>query len=193
MASEANAPRLHPDGLVTVALATFNVTLALLAPLLLLYRRDPGFGETLADLGTGVGLGLFALLWVAATWATRGALGGFPDFLVIPFHGAIARGMLWGGRAGVFVFMALVIAVAATAVVTDATETTPSEFAVGLLQLAIYLIPVTTVGSAVAFVVGAAVGAAATMADFVILLLVRRALRGTNGVRGGVRTPRRYP
>lgn len=177
MASEAIAPRQVPAGLVTFALATFNVTLTLLAALLILYRRDPEFGETLADLGTGVGLGLFALLWIAAAWATRGALRGIPRVVSIPFDRAMARGMLWGGRAGVFVFLALVIAVAASALVTAVDETTPTEFGIRLLQLAVYLVAVSALGSAVAFIVGAAFGAATAVVDFAILLLVRQALR----------------
>jgi hypothetical protein len=179
MANKAVALRLHPNGLVTFTLATFNVTLAVLAALLVLYRRDPEFGETLADLGTGIGLGLFALVWVAALWATRGALHGFPSLLAVPFDVALARGMLWGGRAGVFVFLGVIAVLAGASVVagsTDFSSVDMRELPLGLL----YIGAVAAVGSAVACVVGAAVGAVAALVDFVALLavhaLVRRAL-----------------
>lgn len=174
-------PREEPrheeqDVLVTFALATFNVTVLLVAVLLLAYRRDPELGERLGDLGTTAGLGLFALLWVAAVWATRGALRRLPHPLAMPVGRTLAQGMRWGGRAGVLVFLALEFAVVVNGLATSAGTESASDAITGLALLVLYLAAVTAFGSAVAFVVGAAVGAAFALLDFAVLLAVRRAL-----------------
>jgi hypothetical protein len=172
MASErASVPREEQSGLVTFALPTFNVTLALLVVLLLLYRRDPELGERLGDLGTGAGLGLFALVWIAAVWATRGAFRGV-RLLAMPLDLALLRGMTWGGRAGVLVHLVLegVVVVSALARIGDAST---SDVATEGPLLLLYLAAVAAIGSAAAFVVGAAVGVVAAVVDYAALLLVR--------------------
>lgn len=164
-------------GLVALALATCNLSLAFLTIVLIAYRRDLELGERLSNLGIGIGLGLFALLWSSAIWATGGALRGLGALMGVRFVNVVGRGIVWGGRAGVLVFLALVLFVAVLAVARDIDHISVAEAVTNGPLLLLYLGAVVSIGGALAFLAGATVGIAAAVADFGILALARLAIR----------------
>ena len=102
------ATRANP--LLIWCLSAFQ-TAGLVLILVSLFYRFGDLGETLDNLNTAVGLGLYLVLWVTNWWATGKAVDGLdlanPDRSVRA--ALLGRGWLWGGVNGALFLLVVVI------------------------------------------------------------------------------------
>lgn len=148
-ASEAEAAAPLRDW----TLATLHATLFVLLPLVVLLPGG-GLGDLLGGLDTVVGLGLLCYLWLVLWLATRRALAAADP---LTLRSALRAGVVWGAAAGVgFVGPILLLA---------------GGF-VSLTSGNLFFLPfVAGIGSLVACVVGALLGALFAALDLGLLAL----------------------
>jgi hypothetical protein len=102
MADDARMPSTPNAGLLAFALATYNVTLLLVAAGLVVYLGG-GLADALARIGTVAGIALFALL-VGGTNACLRRIASEHSLTGTPRAAALLRaGARWGGVIGVVV------------------------------------------------------------------------------------------
>jgi hypothetical protein len=173
-------PAEDTTGLIAFALATCNVSLLLLVVLLLGYRGG-GLGEALEDVGTPLGLALFALLWGSTLWATNRALRGLGSLDQVSIPTACNRAVLWGGWNGVVVFLGLLGGALVAISIGAVVDQEPGDSGVQLAEVPVALgalAAYAAIGSLVAFVLGAGIGTLAAIIDVTLLSLARWILRG---------------
>lgn len=138
---------------------TAGLVLVLVA---LLYRADE-LGETLDDLNTAVGLGLYIALWATNWWATRKAVEGLdlidPDRPVTGIA-LLGRGFLWGGVNGILFLLALLGPILVV-IVADGNVTV-----LGMIALLAYVL---VLGGIASFVFGSIIGLAFALIDWALL------------------------
>jgi hypothetical protein len=157
-------------GLLEWSLAAFHAAILLTTSVLLLYSGG-ALGPLLAGLNTGLGLGLYGLLWLTTLWTTRQALRGIPwDALEQPraMLGRLGRITLWGGANGGLFFLALAV----TVIVPNLLAASLAGGAFGADALPALLFA-GTIGTAVAFAAGAVAAVAFALLDGVLLALAR--------------------
>jgi hypothetical protein len=138
-------------------------TAGLVLVLVTLIYVSGDLGETLDGLNTGVGLGLYGVLWATNWWATRRAIEGLD--LIDPTRpvtgGAlIGRGLLWGGVNGVlFLVVLLVPLLLIVATSEDATV-------LGMFAILAYLV---FIGGIASFIVGSVIGLAFASIEWTLL------------------------
>lgn len=141
--------------LVTWSLATFHVTVFVLAIVLIAYSRD-ALGSALSGLNTFAGLGLFVALWVTTYVTTSRALQGLDLIGSDRDRGGYARRAFRWGAANGMSFLAILGIVA---VVIAVSNTRPGQIAQGILLPALFIAPIAlVVSAAVGGVVGALFG-----------------------------------
>jgi len=145
-AMEADDAAADADPLLAWTLASFHTTTLLAAPLLLLYAVD-ALGSLLQGVHTATGLGLYLALWGLTFWTNRRWLGATRR----DGWGAVRPGATWGSVTGVGFLFVLVAAVGLTV-------------AEPVLVAALAL-----VGTPVAALVGAVVGAGFAVLDLLIV------------------------
>lgn len=154
----------------------FHAAAFVAALLALLYPFVP-LGELLAGLETGVGLALYLGLWGVSWWTARRALVG--SDLARGAAGSVGRvlgrGALWGGVAGVAFFVLGLVAVLLRLLAAGGVDASA--------PLVVVLLAAVPAGAALAFLVGAVVGAAfaaldAGLARLAIRLVDERAAAG---------------
>jgi hypothetical protein len=135
--------------LVVFALGTFHAA-ALIAALVLVLYASGALTSVLSGLSTVAGLALFAALWVTTVWSTNRTLRGaftVAPWTSVPLGVMIPRAAWRGGVNGVLFLACIgVILIISSAFNGD----------VGFLGLGVLVFA--TVGAAVAFVIGLAVG-----------------------------------
>ena len=142
------------DRLVVWSLATFH-TAFFVAALVALLHVSGILGGLLGSLNTAIGVALFGVLWMTTWWSTRRLL---QDVRPGPWHPSVSAGplvglaALWGGVNGVAF---LVVVVAGALVAALPTTLLGLDRALGLALGFIYVV---SLGSALAFAVGAMVG-----------------------------------
>lgn len=153
--------------LVVFALGTFHAA-ALIAALVLVLYATGALTSVLSGLSTIAGLALFAALWVTTVWSTNRTLRG--AFTVAPWTsvplGIMIPRAVWRGGVNGVLFLACVgvILIISSAFNGD----------VGFLGLGVLIFA--TVGAAVAFVIGLAVGLLFAAVDLALVSATRAIL-----------------
>jgi hypothetical protein len=151
------------DPLLAWCLASFHASALVALPVAAAHAIDPrAVGDLLGGLGTGVGLGLYLVLW-GATWATNRRWLAESDFAAA--GRTIRAGAKWGAPAGLAVLAALAVVLL--------VRTTPFLAAV-----------VAVVGGALSILVGGLIGAALAAVDVGLYRLtatLSRAVGSTSG------------
>mgnify|MGYP000235860168 CR=1 FL=1 len=165
-----------PPGLRVAAWALGSMHAALLTLVGLLLAFPGGeLGNDLDGLSTGVGLGLYALLWAASLLGTAGALRRIGHDISASTDRVVGAGALWGGVAGAAFLIVGLLALAVYATVEGVGEgtvgATDTVFGAGVVAAG------SVIGGAFAFAVGAMVGALLALVD-VALLTAARAVAG---------------
>lgn len=148
---------------------TFHTAVVGLALLLLAFPGG-GLGTTLANLSTAAGLGLFVALWVITVFATSRAIASL-DLLGGATAGYYRRAIRWGGANGILFLWSFAAILALQQAVT----------APGTLQLQGLLLGagfVASIGTLLAFTLGALIGLALASLDLAALAIARGLSRG---------------
>ncbi len=171
---------LPADRRVTAwALGTAHAALLTLVPVLLAFRGG-GLGDTLDGLNTAGGLALYALLWAVSLLGTVGALRRIGPEADARTDRVVGAGALWGGVAGAAFLVVLLLAA-----LSYATARGIAGGNVGLRDIASVASVLGVglgLGGALAFALGAMVGALLALID-VALLTAARASSGAPGAR----------
>lgn len=157
------------------ALGSMHAALLTLVGLLLAF---PGgeLGNDLDGLSTGVGLGLYALLWAASLLGTAGALRRIGHDIGVSTDRVVGAGALWGGVAGAAFLIVGLLALALYSAVEGVAEGTvgAADIVVGAAGVA----AASVIGGAFAFAVGAMVGALLALVDVALLTAARAVVGG---------------
>ncbi len=166
MAEDAPALRRTGPRRFAFALGTFHAGTLVVVGVLLAYRN--GGVESLGDLNTVLGLGLFALLWAASVAGTEWALR---DVRVHTLDVALRRGIAGGVRSALLVLVVVIVFVVAS-VPFGLTDEGGLAGLGNMLVVALYIVGVYGVlGGVVAAVVGGAIGFVFAVIDWLVLCL----------------------
>ena len=155
---------------LVLALGTFQASLLLLLLVLAVFLAGD-LGETLDGLDTAAGLGLFGLLWGSSLFCTRQALRSLLPHLGyrLPLDRVLGAAVVWGGFTGALFTLVLLYSVFGYNLLTNSEGQESGLMSVISIALFVPFLPLGA--SAVAWLVGAAVGFIFGIL-YVILLLV---------------------
>jgi hypothetical protein len=139
--------------MLTFCLSSFQASLFILVPIIILFRNG-SLGSLLGELSTPVGLALFLVLWAVSLYCSRRALRDLePAGENVGLRDLLEAASVWGGWTGAAFFL-----LALTPLLAGALILNGGDGGANPVQVVAFLLSVGFVGSAVAYLIGSAVG-----------------------------------